>query len=119
MKRLVKERIMSMLINEVKEKLKNGLNNTSSVFKAMYILKIFAVIVLCRIHDFTRYKVCRSFTDLFYWPEGWCIDMLVVFLIFLLGAFLIIDDLAFLNKSKVKIDDETENKIIQFPGEWR
>ena len=71
--------------------LKNGFKNTSTVFKIMYLAKAVMILVLCRVHDFTRYKVCRSFTDLFYWPEGPCIDMLVVFGVLLLDFLLFYD----------------------------
>lgn len=37
---------------------------------------------LCFLHDKTKYKVCRSFTDLFYWPNGFCLDMVVVIAFF-------------------------------------
>lgn len=30
------------------------------------------------VHDYTKYKVCRSISDLFYWPEGPCLDMIVI-----------------------------------------
>lgn len=37
--------------------LKNGFKNTSTVFKIMYLVKAVMILVLCRVHDFTRYKV--------------------------------------------------------------
>ena len=73
------------------ELLKNGFKNTSTVLKIMYLVKAVMILVLCRVHDFTRYKECRSFTDLFYWPEGPCIDMLVVFGVLLLDFLLFYD----------------------------
>lgn len=66
----------------------NILNNTRDRFKIMYLAKVALLLILCRVHDYTRYKVCRSFSDLFYWPGGLCADMAVVLGVFLLGALI-------------------------------
>ena len=99
--------------------LKIGLNNTSVGFKALYIIKAIALIILCRVHDFTRYKVCRSFSDLFYWPEGPCVDMLVIFSFFIIGAFMMYDAFVFCDKCRMKVKNKAENNIILFPGPRR
>ncbi|MBQ0027512.1 MAG: hypothetical protein KBS96_02800 [Lachnospiraceae bacterium] len=96
--------------------LKIGFNNTSAGFKVLYLIKAIALFVLCRVHDFTRYKVCRTFSDLFYWPEGLCVDMLVIFSFFIIGALMMYDAFVFCDKCKIKIENKPENNIIIFPG---
>lgn len=99
--------------------IKNGLMNTSMVFKVMYFIKAIALIVLCRVHDFTRYKVCRTFSDLFFWPEGVCVDMLVIFSVFLIGTWIMYDAFIFCNMCRINIENKGENNIIIFPGTGR
>ena len=99
--------------------LKIGFNNTSVRFKALYLIKAIALNILCRVHDFTRYKVCRTFSDLFYWPEGPCVDMLVIFSVFIIGAFVLYDAFVFCDKCRIKINNKAENNIILFPGPRR
>lgn len=88
--------------------IKNGLMNTSMVFKVMYFIKAIALIVLCRVHDFTRYKVCRTLSDLYYWPEGMCVDMIVIFSFFVIGVLLIYDAFVFCDKCRKKLKIEVE-----------
>lgn len=52
------------------------------------------LIGLCRLHDFTKYKTARNFDDLFYWPEGLCLDMVVIFAFFVIAAMCIYNDFA-------------------------
>lgn len=58
-----------------------------------YLWKKITLLALCRIHDFTRYKVCRSLSDLFYWPDGFCADTVVVILVFVIGLLSLWDDI--------------------------
>ena len=99
--------------------LKNGFNNTSIGFKVLYLIKTITLLVLCRVHDFTRYKVCRTIRDLFYWPEGVCIDMLVIFCFFAIWASMIYDTFVFFAKCRVKAENKSENNIISFPDPRR
>lgn len=99
--------------------IKNGLKNTNVTFKIMYFVKVIALLVLCRVHDFTRYKFCRTFRDLFYWPEGPCVDMLVIFSVFIIGAFVLYDAFVFCDKCRIKINNKAENNIILFPNPRR
>lgn len=46
-----------------------------------YWLPKILLIVLCLLHEKTKYHTARSIGELFYWPEGPCLDMVV------LGAF--------------------------------
>lgn len=46
-------------------------------------VQMLVLVVLCHVHDLTKYKNCRSIVDLFYWPDGFCLDMVVI------GAFMI------------------------------
>ena len=48
------------------------------IFIPKIIIKWSILIFLIKIHDYTKYKFCRSFADLFYWPDGICLDTIVV-----------------------------------------
>lgn len=50
---------------------------------ALFLMDAVILMTLCRIHGFTAYKTARSLQDLFYWPDGFCADMVI------LGAFLL------------------------------
>lgn len=94
----------------------------SSILTIDYLWKKIALIIICRIHDYTRYKICRSFSDLFYWPDGFCADTVVIILFFTIGMLsiwddannianclkAIIDDLKFVWKTGLKLLDENE-----------
>ena len=43
-----------------------------------YFSKRIILAVLCIMHDFTKYHTARSIAEVFYWPEGFCLDMVVV-----------------------------------------
>lgn len=62
------------------------------IFTPSYLWKKLALLIICRIHDFTRYKICRSFSDLFYWPDGFCADTVVVILFFAIALLSLWDD---------------------------
>lgn len=95
--------------------IKNGFNNTSVGFKVLYLIKAIALLVLCRIHDFTRYKVCRSFSDLFYWSKWACVDMLVVLNFFIIGSLMLYNTFVFYHKCIIKTENKFKNNIISFP----
>lgn len=59
-----------------------------------YWMKKLALIFLCIVHDFTKYKECRSVADLFYWPEGICADMVVMSLFIVIGVWSLWDDIS-------------------------
>lgn len=94
----------------------------SKVLTPNYLWKKVALMILCRIHDFTRYKVCRSLTDLFYWPDGFCVDTVVIILFFAVALLSLwddaniladcsrgfINDLKFILKTGLKLMDEDE-----------
>lgn len=46
--------------------------------RPMYWIPKILLIILCMIHDKTKYHTARSIQELFYWPEGLCLDMLVL-----------------------------------------
>lgn len=92
----------------------------SRVLTLDYIWKKVALLIICRIHDYTRYKICRSFSDLFYWPDGFCADTVVIILFLTIGMLSIwddaniisscssgfIDDVKFVWKNGLKLLDE-------------
>ena len=94
----------------------------SKVLIPNYLWKKVALMILCRIHDFTRYKVCRSLVDLFYWPDGFCADTVVIILFFAVSLLSLWDDasiladcsrgffndLRFILKTGLKLMDEDE-----------
>ena len=48
------------------------------IFKPRYLVRFILLYMLCKVHNVTKYKVARNFMDLFYWPEGFCLDTVVV-----------------------------------------
>lgn len=78
----------------------------NKVIAPNYLWKKIALMVLCRIHDFTRYKVCRTLLDLFYWPNGFCADTVVIILFFSIGLLSLWDDASIIaNCSKCFFSD--------------
>lgn len=73
-------------------------NKNSSIMKiwnemckpSIYI-RSFLLIVLGRVHEITKYKTARSIKELFYRPEGFCIDTIVV-----IGILVLIVQIAYL-----------------------
>ena len=63
-----------------------------------YVAKRLILFLLCIVHDFTKYKLCRSFADIFYWPEGFCADTVVIVLFFLFAILCFFDDIKFMGK---------------------
>lgn len=66
----------------------------------MYWIPKLALIILCLIHDKTKYHTARSIQELFYWPEGFCMDMVVVAAFFIIAAISLYGDFKFLRRSK-------------------
>lgn len=70
----------------MKKYLKYQLSAESVISKLLLVL-------MCGIHEFTKYTNCRSIGELFYWPEGfWCWDMVVVVLFLSLGVWIVYRD---------------------------
>ena len=57
-----------------------------------YWLPKILLIVLCLIHDKTKYHTARSIADLFYWPDGFCIDMAVMTMFFMVTLWCVWED---------------------------
>ena len=68
-----------------------------------YVAKRLIIFLLCIVHDFTKYKSCRSFADIFYWPEGFCADMVVIALFFLFAILCVLDDFKIMAKQIKRI----------------
>ncbi|MGO5232070.1 hypothetical protein ACTQ1U_13560 [Thermoguttaceae bacterium LCP21S3_D4] len=80
-----------------------------SLYSYSFILKSLVLVILCYVHDFTRYMVCRSVRDLFYWPEGPCLDMVVV-VAFMIDALLILGETICKCAAVIKeSENDTEN----------
>ncbi len=72
----------------------------SLIQKPTYWVPKLALIILCLIHDKTKYHTARSIQELFYWPEGFCMDMVVVAAFFIIAAISLYCDFKFLRRSK-------------------
>ncbi len=80
-----------------------------SLYSYSFILKSLVLVILCYVHDFTRYMVCRNVRDLFYWPEGPCLDMVVV-VTFIIDALLILSEIICKCAAVIKeSENDTEN----------
>ena len=51
--------------------------------RPMYWIPRILLIVFCFIHDKTKYQTAESISELFYWPDGFCLDMAVMALFFM------------------------------------
>lgn len=47
---------------------------------------------LCFLHDYTKYKTARNLKDLFYWPEGICLDTIVVITALTISICIFVDE---------------------------
>ena len=43
-----------------------------------YWMPRLTLILLCEVHEKTKFHTARSISELFYWPEGICLDMFVI-----------------------------------------
>lgn len=75
------------------------------LFQRKYTIKCVCVLMLLKLHGYTSYPHSDRL-DIFYWPDGICIDMFVVFGIIVLLTLIIWNQAnAF---AKVLIDDYRE-----------
>ena len=84
----------------------------ANLFRKDYWIKKLALIFLCIVHDFTKYKECRSLADLFYWPDGICLDMAVIAVFIVIGLWSLWDDISIYVDSTEDIFDEIYAKIF-------
>lgn len=54
------------------------------ICKPQFYIRVLLLFILCTVHEFTKYKTARNIVDLFYWPEGFCPDMIVIISVFVL-----------------------------------
>lgn len=73
------------------------------------VIELFTLRVLLEIHEYTKYINCRSIRDIFYWPEGPCLDMLVVGLLFLDCIILVAEEI----RSIRKVNKEYNLEIVR------
>lgn len=72
------------------EKSTNVLKNLLvEMLSPQYFIRFVFLYMLCKVHDITKYKVVRKFVDLFYWPDGFCLDTIVVIMYFVVYVQLI------------------------------
>lgn len=69
-----------------------------------FIIKAMTVVALCRIHEYTRYRLCRTIGDLFYWPDGFCLDMVIVFAAIAVAIFAMYDEMIILQHVMSRIE---------------
>lgn len=78
-----------------------------------YLIKKLTLIVLCIIHDFTKYKKCRNLVDLFYWPKGKCLDMAVIAMFIVIGLWSLWDDISIYVDSTEVVFAQGDEKILE------
>ena len=66
---------------------------------AIFWLSRAGLIVLLFLHEMTKTRIRRSFAELFYWPEGFCVDMVVVIVFFVVAFICVANDLKIFKKS--------------------
>lgn len=74
------------------------------LLKPSFLVKVMVLMTLTEMHEYTKYKLCRSIQDLFYWPEGFCADTVVISLFFVF-VFLVLLDYFQIIKSIHTVED--------------
>ena len=65
------------------------------------------LIMLCALHEKTKYHTARNIRELFYWPDGYCLDMLVLAVFGVIMAICIWRDCKILSLFfMMKLDEE-------------
>lgn len=81
------------------------------------VIELFALRAFLEIHEYTKYIKCRSISDIFYWPEGPCLDMLVVGLFFLDCIILIAEEIKSINKTNKEYNIEIDRELHELMEE--
>lgn len=88
-------------------------NRQNIIFLTVRIMLVF---FLCRIHEYTRYKFCRTIQDLFYWPNGICLDTFVVIAAIIISLTVAYDELKiimyFIDEMKLKNENSDAQRQI-------
>ena len=75
------------------------------------VIELYALRVLLEIHEATKYINCHSISDIFYWPEDPCLDMLVVGLLFLDCIILIAEEIRSIRKANKEYNFEIDREL--------
>ena len=60
-----------------------------TIKRPVYWIPRILLLALCLLHEKTKYHTARSITELFYWPDGFCADMIVLALFGIVAAWCI------------------------------
>ena len=82
---------------------RNGLKNTSIISIISYLIKVIILFLLFRAHELTGDRIDRSLKDLFYWPDGVCVDMLITYSTLCVCILLLLDEILFWVKCNTKV----------------
>jgi len=69
-------------------------------------LKRAALLILVYVHEYTKFCTARTIWELFYWPDGICLDMAVILAFFLIAGMCAYDDMKFFKNYFRDDDDE-------------
>ncbi len=58
-----------------------------NIKRPLYWIPKVLLIVFCVLHEQTKYQTARNIEELFYWPEGPCMDMIVLALFGAVGIW--------------------------------
>ena len=64
------------------------------------------VLTLMIIHEFTKYHTARTIMELFYWPDGLCLDMFVVGTFFLAGMWCLYQDVKYFTAAYKNVENQ-------------
>ena len=81
------------------------------------VIELFTLRGLLEIHEYTKYINSRSISDIFYWPEGPCLDMLVIGLFFLDCIILIAEEIRSIRKTNKEYNLEIERELRELMEE--
>lgn len=53
---------------------------------SLYLVESIALFSLCKLHDIVGYGTARKLRELFYWPDGFCLDTVVCAAFFIVAG---------------------------------
>lgn len=65
------------------------------VFSKQFCLGRALLIILCLVHEKTKFHTARTIKEVFYWPNGFCIDTVIVIAFFAVVTYCIYCDCIF------------------------
>lgn len=62
-------------------------------FSLKSIIPRLVLLMMLPVHDIVKTRTLRTFIDLFYWPDGICLDMIIVYVLLIGCLFVVLMDI--------------------------